>query len=298
MMNKRASRHSDEDRHQSYSDRIRARKLVIKMVLLKKLFKRVRYEFAYLTDFIMENLLLSITFVICVLLAIKDSAVPFFPNTPGWLMTIFEAPATPGIATIIDGLAYSYMASVIFFYVVNFLPDIKKRINARNILSPVVKSMQGYLSEILSRLEFVKDKQGVLEYGKINFNCPIYNVVKFYNGGSETKEYIDLENDIAKYSKLIIDDCERLNNLHVMNDVDYEIKEILARLATSETLHYTLTSKVLVCSPGAFSGIFDDIDEAVTLLNNAKQVLEKYYGCESYTIREMSAEERDAFQKE
>lgn len=74
------------------------------MVLLKQLFKRGRYEFAYLADFILENLLLSITFVVCMLLAIKDSAVPFFPNTPGWLMKIFETPATPGIATIIDGL--------------------------------------------------------------------------------------------------------------------------------------------------------------------------------------------------
>lgn len=231
------------------------------------------------------------------LLVIKDSVVPFFPNTPGWFMTIFEAPTTPGIATIIDGLAYSYMASVIFFYVVNFLPDLKKRINARNILSPVVKSMQGYLSEILSRLEFVKAKQGVLEYGKINFNCPIYNVVKSYNGGSETKEYLDLKKDIAKYSKLIIDDCERLNNLHVMNDVDYEIKEILARLATSETLHYTLTSTVSVCTKVSIIEIMG-IEEAVTLLKEAKQIFDKYYGCKSYTIREMSAEERYAFEKD
>ena len=134
MMNKRAHRHSDEEWRQNIlADRVRVRKLVIKIVLLKKLFKKVREEFAYLADFIIENLLLSITFVICILLAIKDSAVPFFPNTPGGLMTIFEAPATPGIATIIDGLAYSYMASVIFFYVVNFLPDIKKRKNARII---------------------------------------------------------------------------------------------------------------------------------------------------------------------
>lgn len=43
MMNKRAPRCSDEEWRQTMlADRVRVRKLVIKMVLLKKLFKKVR----------------------------------------------------------------------------------------------------------------------------------------------------------------------------------------------------------------------------------------------------------------
>ena len=100
-------------------------------------------------SFIKRHKILSLLFVICVFLMIKNSSIPYFFDPPALIAFLFDAPKSEffsGVAQMIDIFASAYVTSLLFYYMVDYLPAIKQEEKAKGIISPKSVSLYLYIS--------------------------------------------------------------------------------------------------------------------------------------------------------
>ena len=108
-------------------------------------------------SFIKRHKILFALFVISIFLMIKNSSIPYFFTPPAFITFIFDAPKSEffsGIAQMIDIFASAYVTSLLFYYMVDYLPAIKQEKKAKEIISPKLVSLYLYISELLAMIEY------------------------------------------------------------------------------------------------------------------------------------------------
>ena len=88
-------------------------------------------------SFIKRHKLLFVIFIFCILLMIKNSSVPYLFDPPALIAFIFDMPKGElalGISKIIDIFASAYVTSLLFYYMVDYLPSVKQEKKAKEIV--------------------------------------------------------------------------------------------------------------------------------------------------------------------
>ena len=80
-------------------------------------------------SFIKRHKILFILFAVSIFLMIKNSSIPYFFAPPAIISFIFDAPKSDffsGMAQMIDIFTSAYVTSLVFYYMVDYLPAIKQ----------------------------------------------------------------------------------------------------------------------------------------------------------------------------
>ena len=92
-------------------------------------------------SFIKRHKILFILFAVSIFLMIKNSSIPYFFAPPAIISFIFDAPKSDffsGMAQMIDIFTSAYVTSLVFYYMVDYLPAIKQEKKAKEIIAPAV----------------------------------------------------------------------------------------------------------------------------------------------------------------
>lgn len=206
-------------------------------------------ERAYIMSFIKRHKKLSLIFIFCVLLMIKNSSIPYFFNPPAIIAFVFDMPKSEffaSIAEIVDIFASAYVTSLLFYYMVDFLPKIKQEKKAKDIITPNLVNLFLYLSELLAMIEYSAKQQGLFPSEDID-NLDKLNI-KNEVILCKQKSYInEIENGIIAYSynllksgdqfrKLVLDTCRDITATPSFSYCDAQVVHLISEIQLSKLL--------------------------------------------------------------
>ena len=103
-------------------------------------------------SFIKRHKFLSVVFAVCILLMIKNSSVPYLFTPPSFVSLLFDKPRIEfflGVAQMVDIFASAYVTSLLFYYMVDFLPTVKKEEKAKEIVNTKLVSIYLYINQLV-----------------------------------------------------------------------------------------------------------------------------------------------------
>lgn len=255
--------------------------------------------------------ILFVLFLVSIFLMIKNSSIPYFFDPPAIISIIFDAPKTEffsGVAQMVDIFASAYVTSLMFYYMVDYLPAIKEEKKAKEILSPKLVSLYLYISELLAMIEYSAKQENLLQTGNIadmdNLNIRDKVVFckkrSFKNGvenGTAPHSY-NLLKDCNKYRTLILDTCGAISCTPSFSYCDTQVIHIISEIQLSELLR-------MLPKPDDFMLQFDFVDTTYlglgggyqhlrSVCNELSSFVDPRLGCEMIDI---SPQETDAWQK-
>ena len=121
-------------------------------------------------SFINRHKILFILFVISIFLMIKNSSIPYFFDPPVFVSFIFDAPKSEffaGVAQMFDIFTSAYVTSLIFYYMVDYLPAMKQEKKAKDIIARKLVSLYINISELLAMIEYSAKQENLLQTGKL-----------------------------------------------------------------------------------------------------------------------------------
>ena len=200
-------------------------------------------------SFIKRHKFLSAIFAVCILLMIKNSSIPYLFEPPAIISFIFDKPQNDffsGIAQIVDIFSSAYVTSLLFYYMVDFLPAVKQEEKAKEVISPKLVSLYLYISELLAMIEFSAKNEKIWETGKIeNLDrlkfqdrevlCKRKSFKNSEENGTAPYSY-NLLKDCDKYRTLILDICNQISSIPSFSYCDTKIINIISEIQLSEIL--------------------------------------------------------------
>ncbi len=117
--------------------------------------------------FIKRHKILFIIFIISIFLIIKNSSIPYLFVPPAFISFIFDRPRGEffsGVAQIVDIFASAYATSLLFYYIVEYIPAIKREKKANIIAKPQLSNLYFYISELLAMLKYSAKQQNLWDY--------------------------------------------------------------------------------------------------------------------------------------
>lgn len=109
--------------------------------------------FKYLRD----QYILSTVFLISILLMIKSSSIPYFIVPPAFISFVFDGPKIEygkGFFQFIDMFASSYVTSLIFYIMVDYIPSKQREKKIEADCRAKLVSIYLYLSEFLAMIDY------------------------------------------------------------------------------------------------------------------------------------------------
>jgi len=194
--------------------------------------------------FVKENRILSILFLISVLLLIKNSKILMSVNLGIFGEILFRRPSGNrwiGVPELVDIFTGAYATSLLFYFLVEYVPSENKRIAAMTSLYPEIKNLNGYLSYFIDMLETSQQKAGVENLDKLIITDEtVYIKVDtvFRNRTSNTEQTYNLNRDTKNYAKLILKSSRRIAEAPLSNYCDGEFLAVIGMLMGSSTLIY------------------------------------------------------------
>lgn len=199
--------------------------------------------------FVKRHKILFMLFLISIFITVKNSSIPYLCVLPAFIEFIFDAPKSDffsGIAQIADIFASAYVTSLMFYYMVEFLPAIKREEKATEILSSKLVDLYSYISELLAMIEYSAKQENLLQTGNIadmdglNFcskdvRCNRRTFRNEKETGVEPHSY-NLLKDCNKYKTLILDTCHEISCTPDFSYCDTEIIHIISEIQLSELL--------------------------------------------------------------
>ena len=70
------------------------------------------------------------------------------------------------MAQMIDIFTSAYVTSLVFYYMVDYLPAIKQEKKAKEIIAPKLVSLYLYISELLAMIKYAAEQEKLLQTGK------------------------------------------------------------------------------------------------------------------------------------
>lgn len=191
--------------------------------------------------FYKRHKILSIIFFISIFLLIKNSSIPYIFEPPVIIAYIFDAPQSnfwANVAQMSNVFTSAYVTSLIFYYMVNYLPIIKEEKNARDIIAPKLVSLYLYMSELLAMIKFAAEREHIFSTENIEDmdNLHITNTTILCN---KTTIKNDTQNGTCVNPYNLLKDCDKYRNL---------IKNICSEISCTPSFSYCDTHIIHIIS--------------------------------------------------
>lgn len=250
-------------------------------------------------------------FLVSIFLMIKNSSIPYFFDPPALISFIFDAPKTEffsGVAQMIDIFASAYVTSLMFYYMVDYLPAIKQEKKAKEILSPKLVSLYLYISELLAMIEYSAKQEKLLQTGNIadmdNLNirdkvvlCKRRSFKNEVENGTAPHSY-NLLKDCNQYRTLILDTCGAISCTPSFSYCDTQVIHIISEIQLSELLRMLPKPDDFMLqfefADIAYMGLGEGYQHLKSVCNKLSSFVDPRLGCEMIDI---SPQEIDAWQK-
>ncbi len=263
-------------------------------------------------SFIKRHKILFMLFLISIFLMIKNSSIPYFFTPPAFISFIFDAPKSEffsSIAQMIDIFTSAYVTSLVFFYMVDYLPDVKQGKNAKDIIAPKLVSLYLYISELLAMIKYAAEQEKLFQTGKtedmdkLSFkNKVILCKQKSFKNEVEngtTPYSFDLLKDCDHFRTLILNICSEISGTPSFSYCDTQIIHIISEIQLSELLR-------ILPKPNDFLLQFDFVDvsylglgegyqQFLSIYKKLARFVETRY---AYEMIDISKEEIEKWQEE
>ena len=234
-------------------------------------------------SFIKRHKILFILFAVSIFLMIKHSSIPYFFAPPAIISFIFDAPKSDffsGMAQMIDIFTSAYVTSLVFYYMVDYLPAIKQEKKAKEIIAPKLVSLYLYISELLAMIKYAAEQEKLLQTGKpedmdkLHFkNKVILCKQKSFKNEVEngtTPYSFDLLKDCDNFRTLILNICNEISGTPSFSYCDTQVIHIISEIQLSELLR-------ILPKPNDFLLQFDFADVSYLGLGEGYQQLLSIY---------------------
>ena len=234
-------------------------------------------------SFIKRHKILFILFAVSIFLMIKNSSIPYFFAPPVIISFIFDAPKSDffsGMAQMIDIFTSAYVTSLVFYYMVDYLPAIKQEKKAKEIIAPKLVSLYLYISELLAMIKYAAEQEKLLQTGKpedmdkLHFkNKVILCKQKSFKNEVEngtTPYSFDLLKDCDNFRTLILNICNEISGTPSFSYCDTQVIHIISEIQLSELLR-------ILPKPNDFLLQFDFADVSYLGLGEGYQQLLSLY---------------------
>lgn len=254
-------------------------------------------------------------FLVSIFLMIKNSSIPYFFDPPAVISFIFDAPKTEffsGVAQMIDIFASAYVTSLMFYYMVDYLPAIKQEKKAKEILSPKLVSLYLYISELLAMIEYSAKQENLLQTGniadmdnlnirdKVVFckNCKKRSFKNEVENGTAPHSY-NLLKDCNKYRTLILDTCGAISCTPSFSYCDTQVIHIISEIQLSELLRMLPKPDDFMLQFDfaniVYMGLGEGYQHLKSVCNELSSFVDPRLGCE---MIEISQQEIDTWQNQ
>lgn len=200
-------------------------------------------------SFVRRHKILTLVFATCILLMLKNSSIPYIFVPHIIISFFFDKPRSDfllGVAQLVDIFSSAYVTSLIFYFMVEYLPAIKQEKKAKEIVSPKLVSLYLYISELLAMIEYTAKQEKLGQTGNNDEldNMPIQDrtilckQTTFKNGkakGTCVHSYNILK-DFDKYRRLILNICNEITSVPCFSYCDPQLVHIISEIELSELL--------------------------------------------------------------
>ena len=234
-------------------------------------------------SFIKRHKILFILFAVSIFLMIKNSSIQYFFAPPAIISFIFDAPKSDffsGMAQMIDIFTSAYVTSLVFYYMVDYLPAIKQEKKAKEIIAPKLVSLYLYIGELLAMIKYAAEQEKLLQTGKLEDmdklhfkNKVILCKQKSFKNEVEngtTPYSFDLLKDCDNFRTLILNICNEISGTPSFSYCDTQVIHIISEIQLSELLR-------ILPKPNDFLLQFDFADVSYLGLGEGYQQLLSIY---------------------
>ena len=234
-------------------------------------------------SFIKRHKILFILFAVSIFLMIKNSSIAYFFAPPAIISFIFDAPKSDffsGMAQMIDIFTSAYVTSLVFYYMVDYLPAIKQEKKAKEIIAPKLVSLYLYIGELLAMIKYAAEQEKLLQTGKLEDmdklhfkNKVILCKQKSFKNEVEngtTPYSFDLLKDCDNFRTLILNICNEISGTPSFSYCDTQVIHIISEIQLSELLR-------ILPKPNDFLLQFDFADVSYLGLGEGYQQLLSIY---------------------
>jgi hypothetical protein len=256
-------------------------------------------------SFIKSHKILSLVFLISAILMIKNSSIPYFFNPPALIGIIFDAPKSEffsGVAQMVDVFASAYVTSLLFYYMVDYLPAIKQEKKAKEIISPKLVSLYLYISELLAMIEYSAKKQGLcysenvdamdkLSIKSEEVLCKRKSYKNENENGTTAYSY-DLLKNGDQFRALVLNTCSEISSTTIFSFCDTQIIDLISEIQLSELLRmWPKPDDPLVQFNAEHIGLGKGHLHLKTVIERLSEFVDTRLGCEMIDISPEEVEE-------
>lgn len=220
----------------------------------------IKNFFSKIIRFIKENRLIVILLLISIFFIVKFSEMPYIKFTPDIIEKIFEKPNQGTVwyevCRLLENLSLAYVASIIFYIIIDYIPKQKMEIKAFNIIKSDLVSLYLYMSEIISSLntalvlnkdikDITLDDVKKLDEFKLRNEPVYYFTTSFINGENKGTGhgYFNYYIDTPKYTKLINDKLDKIKKMPCAINVEFKLLEVLSAIESNHFINQVLEFK-------------------------------------------------------
>lgn len=262
--------------------------------------------------FYKRHKILSAIFFISIILLIKNSSIPYIFEPPAIISYIFDSPKSnfwDNVAQMSNIFTSAYVTSLMFYYMVDYLPVIKQEKKVKEIIAPQLVNLYLYISEFLAMIKYAAIQEKLFHTGNpedmdnLHFknNIILCKQKSFKNEveNGTTPYSFDLLKDCDNYRNLILNTCKEISGTPSFSYCDTKVIHIISEIQLSELLR-------ILPKPNDFLLQFDFSDVSYLGLGEGYQQLHSIYKelapfvdtRYSYEIIDISNEEIQKWEKE
>lgn len=260
-------------------------------------------------SFIKRHKILFALFLLSIFLMIKNSSIPYFFTPPAFIAFIFNTPKSEffsGIAQMVDIFASAYVTSLLFYYMVDYLPAVKEEKKAKEIISPKLVSLYLYISELLAMLEYSAEQENLLptenveDMDKLNIRdkvtlCKRKSFKNEDENGTAAHSY-NLLKDCNKFRTLILDTCSAISCTPSFSYCGTQVIHLISEIQLSELLRmWPQPDNPLIAFNVGHMGLGKGYQQLKSIYKRLSSFVETRLACEMIDI---SCEEVEEWQRD
>lgn len=249
--------------------------------------KKQRRRCMYFFDFVKKYKALSVIFVVSFGITIKNSKLPFlFPNNK-FLETLFLRPRTPGLASYANEIVFSFLVSVIFFYIVTFLPNKYRCARVMDIIEPMMLEVYLFLDYFVEIANNIKIHQKAESNDEVKFTSETLHVKVYRNDVFSHIEEVTANEGFFRAGNLIIESCEKTIMIPDYCCAEDDLVEAISKIMMCNDLRYTFAGRrplagkmkcdFLLQNMGDVPVSYFEMEATVELLKEAREVIKSFY---------------------
>lgn len=222
--------------------------------------RRINIFFRKIIEFVKDNKIIVIILLLSVFSIIKFSELPFIKSTPDFIERFFIKPNQGAtgfeVWRLLENLSLAYIASVIFYIIIDFIPKQKMERKAFNLLQSDLVSLYLYMSDIIvsikTALGIIKDIRDIslddvslLDDFKLK-NEPVYYYSTPYIDGEKkgaVQEFYNYYIDTPNYANLINERLEKIKKVPCAIYAEFRLLEVLSTIESNYFINQVLDFK-------------------------------------------------------